>query len=614
MFNKVLSLSKSKSIFNTLADRYRKKVKKISIKDQEFLKKNFRLLNEAIDNKDRKTASELAINLKSICAQCMKKDFFDYTKDLVFGVGLTLLIAGVIRQTWFEHYRIPTGSMRPTFFEKDHLIASKTTFGINIPFKADQFYFDSSLMKRGNIFVFTLEGMDTPHTDTRHFFLFPGKKRLVKRLIGLPGDTLYFYGGKVYGIDKEGNEIRTFLDQERFDKLEYVPFITFEGRAVTPEEAKGSGVQSPAYLYQTGMPISKLLMTEHGQFKSRSIATNHTKKLDDLFGINNFAMCRVLTKQQALKFNHALPKDAKYYLELSHTPLYSQNKPHLSMDNQGRVRPTLTLQNSLIPLDNDLVYTLKKNLYTSRFVVRNGYASHFSMSKNIPQKILPHFSNVEDGTYEFYHGVGYKVVSTGVRVPLKIDHPLNSNDPEHIVKLFNLGIQFLNFYDPSQDFKDLIPARYSYFRDGDLYVMGAPLLKSNDPTLKSYLSLENTKSYPFIDNGPPLKPNGSLDIEKVKTYGLVVPDDSVLGLGDNHASSDDCREFGFIPTKNLRGSPSYVIWPPSPRMGAPNQTPYQRMTFSNIFIWTLGSSLLGLWFFLTRGKKNKDYFYDQSPD
>jgi len=112
----------------------------------------------------------------------------------VTGIVFALLVAVLIRTMWFELYTIPTGSMRPTLKEQDFLVVSKTDYGINVPLQAAHFYFDPTLVQRGSIIVFNGENMDIEDADTTYFYLFPGKKQFVKRLIGKPGDSLYFYG------------------------------------------------------------------------------------------------------------------------------------------------------------------------------------------------------------------------------------------------------------------------------------------------------------------------------------------------------------------------------------------------------------------------------------
>ena len=44
---------------------------------------------------------------------------------------------------------------------------------------------------------------------------------------------------------------------------------------------------------------------------------------------------------------------------------------------------------------------------------------------------------------------------------------------------------------------------------------------------------------------------------------IVVPRDSYFVLGDNSASSQDSRYWGFVPHKNLLGKAMLIYWPPN---------------------------------------------------
>lgn len=44
---------------------------------------------------------------------------------------------------------------------------------------------------------------------------------------------------------------------------------------------------------------------------------------------------------------------------------------------------------------------------------------------------------------------------------------------------------------------------------------------------------------------------------------IVVPEDQYFVLGDNSASSQDSRYWGFVPKKNLLGKAMVIYWPPN---------------------------------------------------
>ena len=95
---------------------------------------------------------------------------------------------------------------------------------------------------------------------------------------------------------------------------------------------------------------------------------------------------------------------------------------------------------------------------------------------------------------------------------------------------------------------------------------------------------------------PPLLADGTIDADKVTTYGLHVPEKSYYVLGDNHAQSGDSREFGFLPEDNIRGTTSFLFWAPGGRFGAPLQKPYAWFNSQKVIVWTLLISGIALYY------------------
>ncbi len=328
------------------------------------------------------------------------------------------------------------------------------------------------------------------------------------------------------------------------------------------------------------------------------------KEYGELWGINNFAMARILTKDEVTLYSDAGVADlapAVRYLELRHQPNFAHAK--LARDEWGRLRPMLGIETSVIPLQEDHLRKIFDNLYTARFCIEEGFAyRHGSTIKN--RNFHPYFADVPDGCYEFYHGILYAVKWQGILEEVKKDHPLYKYTAERAALLFNLGIEFDTRFLPHVKGQLYVPSRYSYFRDGELYLLGAPIFNKTETTLVTFVEQEKQKTLGFIDEGAPVNADGSLNREKIRKYGLLIPEKSYLALGDNHAMSSDSRDFGFVPEDNMRGAPTFILWPPGSRWGIPNQPPYPFLNTPCIIIWCAAAICLsiGYWRYRRRSK------------
>ncbi len=633
------NLRKSKRVLKTVYDLYKNKWKTLSLSDLDSVEQQLETLDQAVTEKKEEEASELAQKLEEFAQAHLKKTIFDHLKEMTFAIITALIIATIIRQMWFEPMEIPTGSMRPTFKQKDRLLVSKSAFGLNVPLLAEHFSFDPTLLDRTSIIVFRPENMDMQNTDTTYFGI-PGKKRYIKRCMGKPGDTLYFYGGKIYGIDKEGNDLPELRNAPCLEGLEHIPFINLEGKVIS-SSPDNRGLFSPVFFYHMNHHIAKLSVLSNGKTRGeffsnktwkeethpkRRSKTNEIQSYSDYWGIKNYAMARLLTKKELDLYSNTNSDDVAegvLYLELRHNPSLAYPTPKIIQDVRGHIRPALSSQTSIIPLKKEHLQEILNNIYTVRFVVKDGYATRYSPGSEPPSKhpVYPQFPKVPDGTYEFYYGKAYQIGFEGNATELKENHPLYNNSPKHIQKLFNLGIEMLTPYAPHDSTQTFAPSRYAYYRNGDLYLMGAPIFKSNDPTLLAFQAKEQKLLHkspptlpfiPFTDNGPPLKEDGSIDVEIMNAFGLKIPEKMYLAVGDNHAQSSDSRIFGFVPEDNIRGSAGPILWPPSPRWGSPPQPEKNCMVKSNFIIWGIATTIaLGCALYTLR-QRNRPIFKKQS--
>jgi signal peptidase I len=119
----------------------------------------------------------------------MKNNLLGSIIENIKTILYALIIAIIIRSLFFQPFYIPSSSMEPTLLIGDRIFVSKYAYG----YSKHSFPFSPPLFKKrlfnknpnyGDLVVFK-----TP-TDNRTDF--------IKRLIGMPGDTIQFINGKLF--------------------------------------------------------------------------------------------------------------------------------------------------------------------------------------------------------------------------------------------------------------------------------------------------------------------------------------------------------------------------------------------------------------------------------
>ena len=141
------------------------------------------------------------------------KNFFKEIKAVL----LIIIAVLIFRSSFYEPYRIPSGSMIPTLLIGDFILVNKFAYGIKFPFSdftyGDQinlnpiYLFNKENPKRGDVVVFKFP--KDPNTN------------FIKRVVGLPGDTLEIKNKTVYVNNKpiisneiNGKEISDDMDDK----------------------------------------------------------------------------------------------------------------------------------------------------------------------------------------------------------------------------------------------------------------------------------------------------------------------------------------------------------------------------------------------------------------
>ncbi|MBW1967529.1 MAG: signal peptidase I [Deltaproteobacteria bacterium] len=115
--------------------------------------------------------------------QSDKRSWQSVVWEYLQAILIALVLALFIRTFVVQAFKIPSGSMKDTLLIGDHILVNKFIYGVRSPFTRELWIPDKK-PERGDVVVF--------------IYPLDRKKDFIKRVIGLPGDTIQIINKNVY--------------------------------------------------------------------------------------------------------------------------------------------------------------------------------------------------------------------------------------------------------------------------------------------------------------------------------------------------------------------------------------------------------------------------------
>ena len=153
----------------------------------------------------------------------LSKSVVAFFHGWIFSLLVAVLIATSIKSAIADWNTVPTGSMKPTIVEGDRIFVNKLAYDLKIPYTTIHIaQWDNP--KRGDVVVFY-----SPEDG----------KRLVKRVVGVPGDTILMRDSRLFINGKElayrhpdKKDFKHFLIENEFREDTLIENLTGESHAI----------------------------------------------------------------------------------------------------------------------------------------------------------------------------------------------------------------------------------------------------------------------------------------------------------------------------------------------------------------------------------------------
>ncbi|MBN2419148.1 MAG: signal peptidase I [Deltaproteobacteria bacterium] len=179
----------------------------------------------------------------------------------IFSLLVAVLIATSIKSAIADWNTVPTGSMKPTIVEGDRIFVNKLAYDLKVPYTTIHIA-EWDNPKRGDVVVFY-----SPQDG----------KRLVKRVVGIPGDRIYMQNDKLFINGKaltyvypDENDFEKYLVQDEYKKHTYIENLDSKSHPVLIAPRSSA---SGSFFPQT-LPEDKYFMmgdNRHNSLDSRFI-------------------------------------------------------------------------------------------------------------------------------------------------------------------------------------------------------------------------------------------------------------------------------------------------------------------------------------------------------
>lgn len=121
------------------------------------------------------------------------------TREYIESLLIAALIAFFVRSFFIQAFKIPSSSMEPTLLIGDHLLVNRLSYVMKVPF-TDIVFLTLGNPRRGDVIVFR--------------YPLDRSKDFIKRVIGLPGDTLEIRDKVVYLNGKRYDDNHAYFQDQ----------------------------------------------------------------------------------------------------------------------------------------------------------------------------------------------------------------------------------------------------------------------------------------------------------------------------------------------------------------------------------------------------------------